>query len=215
MNSFMNEIRKNNQVLHDSAEKTGFLKRLMDGKASKESYAEYLFNIYEIYKTIEFNLEKYRENSVVNDFAIKKVYRTEEIYKDLKFLLGEKLSEMRLLASTKAYIERINEVSEKQPELLVAHAYSRYLADLFGGRSIYKMLRESYEIDPKGLNYYVYDEVFEDADDMRAFVMEYHGMLNEVEFDRKLEEKFINEVSNSYIYNIAISNELEIKLYNK
>lgn len=215
MNSFMNEIRKNNQVLHDSAEKTGFLKRLMDGKASKESYAEYLFNIYEIYKTIEFNLEKYRENSVVNDFAIKKVYRTEEIYKDLKFLLGEKLSEMRLLASTKAYIERINEVSEKQPELLVAHAYSRYLADLFGGRSIYKMLREAYEIDPKGLNYYVYDEVFEDADDMRAFVMEYHGMLNEVEFDRKLEEKFINEVSNSYIYNIAISNELEIKLYNK
>lgn len=215
MNSFMNEIRKNNQVLHDSAEKTGFLKRLMDGKASKESYAEYLFNIYEIYKTIEFNLEKYRENPVVNDFAIKKVYRTEEIYKDLKFLLGEKLSEMRLLASTKAYIERINEVSEKQPELLVAHAYSRYLADLFGGRSIYKMLREAYEIDPKGLNYYVYDEVFEDADDMRAFVMEYHGMLNEVEFDRKLEEKFINEVSNSYVYNIAISNELEIKLYNK
>lgn len=215
MNSFMKEIKNNNQILHDSAEKTGFLKRLMDGKASKESYAEYLFNIYEIYKTIEFNLEKYRENPVVNKFAIKKVYRTEEIYKDLKFLLGEKLSEMKLLASTKAYIDRINEVSEKQPELLIAHAYSRYLADLFGGRSIYKMLREAYEIEPEGLNYYVYDEIFEGAEDMRAFVMEYHGMLNEVNFDTKLEEKFINEVSNSYVYNIAISNELEIKLYNK
>lgn len=207
MNSFMKDIKKNSDVLHDVAEKTGFLKDLLDGKVTRESYSEYLFNLYEIYKTIEFNLEKYSTNEVVKEFAIKEVYRSEEIYKDLRFLLGEKLKSMNILASTKAYIERINELGRKNPELLVAHAYTRYLADLFGGRTIYAMLKETYKIEEEGLNYYKYKSL-EDGDSMRVFIMNYHNKLNNINLNDSLKEKFIDEVANSYVYNIAISNEL-------
>lgn len=212
MNSFMTNIKNTSSALHTAAESTGFLKILMSGKATRELYAEYLLNMYEIYKAIEFNLEKHDKNRIVKDFTTKEVYRSEAIYKDLKFLLGDKLEKMEILPSTKAYVERLNELSQWAPELLVAHAYTRYLADLFGGRMIYQTLKETYHIEDEGLNYYMY-EALNEAEGMKDFIMEYHEKLNllELEVKHNFDKKFINEVCNSYIYNIAISNELVFK----
>lgn len=214
MNSFMMDIKNNSNDLHSVAEKTGFLKRLLEGKASTESYAEYLYNLYEVYKAIEINLEKNKENKVVKEFVTPEVYRAEAILKDLKFLLGERLNTIQPLASTKAYVGRINEVGETSPELLVAHAYTRYLADLFGGRTIYGMIKDLYKIDEEGLNYYKFDNLT-DGPEMKTFVMNYHNKLNNIELNDKMKEKFINEVSNSYVYNIAISNEIDFIKFGK
>jgi len=51
----------------------------------------------------------------------------------VKYPLGEKSSSMELLSSTKASVARIKELSKNKPELIVAYAYTRFLADLFGG----------------------------------------------------------------------------------
>ncbi|WP_415344951.1 heme oxygenase (biliverdin-producing) [Clostridium perfringens] len=214
MNSFMMDIKNNSNDLHAVAEKTGFLKRLLEGKASTESYAEYLYNLYEVYNAIEVNLEKCKDNKVVKDFVLPEIYRAEAILKDLKFLLGENLNTMKPLASTRAYVARINEIGETAPELLVAHAYTRYLADLFGGRTIYGMVKDLYKIDEEGLNYYKY-ETLSDGSEMKGFVMNYHNKLNNIELNEEMKERFINEVANSYVYNIAISNELDFIRFNR
>lgn len=214
MNSFIMDIKNNSNDLHAVAEKTGFLKRLLEGKASTESYAEYLYNLYEVYNAIEVNLEKCKDNKVVKDFVLPEIYRAEAILKDLKFLLGENLNTMKPLASTRAYVARINEIGETTPELLVAHAYTRYLADLFGGRTIYGMVKDLYKIDEEGLNYYKY-ETLSDGSEMKGFVMNYHNKLNNIELNEEMKERFINEVANSYVYNIAISNELDFIRFNR
>ena len=214
MNSFMMDIKNNSNDLHAVAEKTGFLKRLLEGKASTESYAEYLYNLYEVYKAIEVNLEKCKDNQVVKDFVLPEIYRAEAILKDLKFLLGENLNTIKPLASTRAYVARINEIGETAPELLVAHAYTRYLADLFGGRTIYGMVKDLYKIDEEGLNYYKY-ETLSDGPEMKGFIMNYHNKLNNIELNEEMKERFINEVANSYVYNIAISNELDFIRFNR
>ncbi|BDS15980.1 biliverdin-producing heme oxygenase [Clostridium perfringens] len=214
MNSFMMDIKNNSNDLHAVAEKTGFLKRLLEGKASTESYAEYLYNLYEVYNAIEVNLEKCKDNKVVKDFVLPEIYRAEAILKDLKFLLEENLNTMKPLASTRAYVARINEIGETAPELLVAHAYTRYLADLFGGRTIYGMVKDLYKIDEEGLNYYKY-ETLSDGSEMKGFVMNYHNKLNNIELNEEMKERFINEVANSYVYNIAISNELDFIRFNR
>ena len=214
MNSFMMDIKNNSNDLHAVAEKTGFLKRLLEGKASTESYAEYLYNLYEVYNAIEVNLEKCKDNKVVKDFVLPEIYRAEAILKDLKFLLGENLNTMKPLASTRAYVARINEIGETAPELLVAHAYTRYLADLFGGRTIYGMVKDLYKIDEEGLNYYKYENL-SDGPEMKGFVMNYHNKLNNIELNEEMKERFINEVANSYVYNIAISNELDFIKFNR
>ena len=204
MNSFMMDIKNNSNDLHAVAEKTGFLKRLLEGKASTESYAEYLYNLYEVYNAIEVNLEKCKDNKVVKDFVLPEIYRAEAILKDLKFLLGENLNTMKPLASTRAYVARINEIGETAPELLVAHAYTRYLADLFGGRTIYGMVKDLYKY-----------ETLSDGPEMKGFVMNYHNKLNNIELNEEMKERFINEVANSYVYNIAISNELDFIRFNR
>lgn len=120
---FTAKIRNNTSALHLASEKSGFIKRLFEGKASREGYIEYIFNLHAMYRAIEDSLDKHSNHENIKYFATKELYRAELIKKDLDILLGEKLSEMKLLPSTEACIARIHEVSEEHPELIAAYAY--------------------------------------------------------------------------------------------
>lgn len=205
----LTKIRRNTATLHSAAEHSGFIKRIVDGNACKDSYAEYLFNLKAMYKAIEDTIENNKDNETVKEFATTELYKSELINKDLQFLLGDKVDTMELLPSTKAFTERINEINSSNPELIVAYAYTRFIADLFGGRTFVALLSVNYKVTSEGLNYYNCDGV----KDIRAYVMNYGAKMNSMNLGDDLEEMFINEVSNAYIYNLAISCELEAKLY--
>ncbi|EKY25459.1 heme oxygenase (biliverdin-producing) [Clostridium celatum] len=205
---FMMDIREKTSLLHSAAENTGYIKKLVDGIASVEGYAEYIYNLEKMYKAIEDALDKNENNAVINPFVTKELYRSKLIRKDLEFLLGDKLNSMKLLASTEACVAKIEELSETKPELVVAYAYTRFLADLFGGRTFLSLLSTSYKISNEGLNYYQFPEI----NDLRGYVMKYHNMLAEINLSDEMKIDFINEVNNAYIYNLAISNELDAKL---
>lgn len=205
---FMMSIREKTSLLHSAAEHSGYIKRIVDGNASVEGYAEYLFNLHSMYRAIEDTLENNINNPFVKDFVTKELYRSELILKDLEFLLGDKLPGMELLASSKACISRILEIAEGKPELIIAYAYTRFLADLFGGRTFPALLSKNYNIGPEGLNYYKYDNL----EDIKGYVMSYHNKLASLDFSDEMRTEFVNEVSNAYIYNLAVSNELEAKL---
>ncbi len=205
----LTKIRKNTGTLHSAAEHSGFIKRIVDGNASKESYAEYLFNLSAMYKAIEDTIDKNSSNEIVKDFVTKELYKYELIQKDLEFLLGDKLDTMELLPSTLSFIERINEIDNSSPELIVAYAYTRFIADLFGGRTFIALLSVNYGVPKEGLNYYNCDGI----KDIRSYVMNYGAKINNMNLTEEQESKLINEVNNAYIYNLAISCELEAKLY--
>ena len=205
---FMNDIREKTSLLHSAAESTGYIKKIVDGTATLEGYAEYIYNLEKMYKAIEDALDKNSENNIVKPFVTKELYRSELIRKDLTFLLGDKIESMQLLASTEACVAKIEELSQNAPELIIAYAYTRFLADLFGGRTFLSLLGTNYKIPKEGLNYYE----FPDIKDLRGYVMKYHNLLAEINLEPEMKAVFINEVNNAYIYNLAISNELEAKL---
>ena len=205
---FMMDIREKTSLLHSAAENTGYIKKLVDGTASVEGYAEYILNLERMYRAIEMALDKNENNEIVKPFVTRELYRSELMRKDLKFLLGAKLDSIKLLASTEACVAKIEELSEKNPELVVAYAYTRFLADLFGGRTFLSLLSTNYKISTEGLNYYQFPEIT----DLRGYVMKYHNMLASINLPEEKKIDFINEVNNAYIYNLAISNELEAKL---
>lgn len=207
MNNFMIEIRNRSNVLHKAAENSGFNQRLLNKNASVESYTEYIYNLCYVYEAIENNLNKYKNIEDVKPFVTPEIYRSELIKKDVNALSNN--NKIEVLSSTLAYVDRINSISEKNPKLLIAHAYTRFLADLFGGRIFYSLLKDHYQIGDEALNYYVY----EDLKDIKAYVMNYHSMLNNLSFNETEKEEFVLEVCNSYIYNIGISNELNSKFF--
>ena len=206
---FITNIRNASHTLHSASEHTGYIKRILAKNATKEGYGEYLYNLSAMYKAIEDALDKNSTHPVVKDIITKELYRHELIEKDIKYLLGDKVSSMNLLASTIASIARINELANTKPELIVAYAYTRFLADLFGGRMFYELFSKEYKIENEGLNYYS----FEGIDDMRGYAMRYGSKLSSMSLADNLKTEFINEVNNAYIYNLAISNELETKLH--
>ena len=55
---FMMDIKEKTSLLHSAAENTGYIKKLMDGTASVEGYAEYIFNLERMYRAIEVALDK-------------------------------------------------------------------------------------------------------------------------------------------------------------
>lgn len=84
INEFMKKIKYESESLHDMAEHTGFIKRLFDGNANKETYGKYIYNLYAIYNAIETNLEE--NNKIVSNFALPEVYRSQQLLKDVKSL---------------------------------------------------------------------------------------------------------------------------------
>ncbi|WP_243007590.1 heme oxygenase (biliverdin-producing) [Paraclostridium sordellii] len=203
--NFLKVIQQSTKKLHDMAENTGFIKRLVDGNATVESYGEYIYNLYFVYKSIEENLEKHKNDIVLKEFITPEVFRAESLLKDSKFLLGYELDSVEICDSTRVFVDRLEEISQINPKLLVAHAYTRYLADLFGGRTIFKIIKDNYDIHNDGLNYYMFDEI----PDLKAFVMDYHRKLDLIDLNDDEKVKFLNEISLSYVFNISISNELE------
>lgn len=206
--SFMHIIKEKSSLLHTASEQTGYIKKIVDGKATIEGYGEYILNLMEMYKSIENVLEKNKDNDIIKPFVTPELYRSEYIKKDIDFLLGDKLNSIKILSSTEACVDRIECIGKKKPELIIAHAYTRFLADLFGGRTFFSLLSSKYGIKNEGLNYYTFDKL----GDMKEYIMEYHNKLNSANIDNSLKSDLINEISNSYIYNLAISNELDVKL---
>jgi len=204
----MMEIKNKTDNLHKASENSGFIKRLMDKKATKETYAEYIYNLQFAYEAIEANLIKHKDVPEIKDFYTVELFKTDLIKKDIEALMGSN-ERPELLSSTVAYVARLNELSDKDPKLVIAHAYTRFLADLFGGRIFFGLLKESYGLNENELNYYSFDH----TDDIRTYVMGYHGKIMGLNLEGEIKELFINEISNSYIFNMAISNELESKYF--
>lgn len=206
---FMVSIRNNTNALHLASEKSGFIKRLIEGKASKEGYIEYIFNLHAMYKAIEDCLDKHFDHESIKYFVTKELYRAELIKKDLEILAGNKLSDMKLLPSTEACVARIHEVNNEHPQLIVTYAYVRFIADLFGGKIFPDILTKSYNIPTDALNYYIQPDIR----NIRDYVMGYHKKFEKLNLSERMQNLFAIEISNVYIYNIAISNELDAKLY--
>lgn len=207
---FVMDIKEKTSLLHSATEKTGYIKKIFDGDATVDGYAEYIFNLEKMYSAIEDALNANESNAVITPFVTKELYRSSLIKKDLDFILGDKLDSMQILPSTEACISRINSLSKANPELIVAYAYTRFLADLFGGRMFFSLLSEKYKISPEGLNYYQFPEI----NDFKEYVMKYHGTLSSINISDDKKVEFINEINNAYIYNLAISIELDTKLSN-
>ena len=91
----MVNIKNNTEALHLASEKSGFIKRLIEGKASKEGYIEYIFNLHAMYKAIEDSLDNNSNHEGIKRFVTKELYKADYIRKDLEVLVGDKLSEDR------------------------------------------------------------------------------------------------------------------------
>jgi heme oxygenase len=103
-------------------------------------------------------------------------------------------------------VERIKTISSERPELLVAHAYTRYLGDLSGGQLLKKIAQRAMNLpDGKGLAFYEFDQV----EDEQEFKQNYKKALDSLPLDSTLAENIVAEANVSFTMNMKMFQELE------
>ncbi len=190
--------------LHVEAEKTGIISALIRGTAAQADYLYLLRNLYPVYRCLEDHLERHRRSPAIAPFARRELYRADRIEADLVGLIGAGWPELfPLLPSTKAYVAAIARDGEARGDALLGHAYVRYLGDLSGGQTMYRILSRSLCIAHEHLSFLVFPQIIELNSYRAGFRLALDQAQSVVDPARVVEAAV-----NAFSYNIAMSKEI-------
>lgn len=150
--SLSSALKRATREKHRRAETTGFIRRIIHGQATRDSYASYLRNLHPIYLALEEKLGRLRSSTGFEALTEPGLARRAALETDLAALTGKRwTTRLAMLPAAEAWARQISAASTSQ---LVAHAYVRYLGDLNGGRIIKRLLRESPGLVDAELGFY-------------------------------------------------------------
>ncbi|VTJ87100.1 Hypothetical predicted protein [Marmota monax] len=105
------------------------------------------------------------------------------------------------------YVERIHYIGQNEPELVVAHAYTRYMGDLSGGQVLKKVAQRALKLPSTGEGTQFY--LFEHVDNAQQFKQFYRSRMNALDLNLKTKERIVEEASKAFEDNMQIFNELD------
>ena len=190
------------KALHVEAERTGIIRDLLRGEASRDGYVLLLRNLLPAYQAMEQGLERHRGSPVLGGLADYRLDRVSAIEADLVELCGKRWShDVPLLAAGELYAGRIAKAAKGDGARLIAHAYTRYLGDLSGGRILQRLLARSLELRPSELSFYDFPR-FPDLDTLKA---EYRKALDQAGALAPDSDAVVEEGAIAFSHNIALS----------
>nr|BDA98278.1 heme oxygenase [Rhodomonas sp. NIES-1006] len=201
------QLREGTSKSHSMAENVSFVKSFLGGVIDKESYKTMVANLYFVYVAIEDAMDKNKEHECIEPIYYQELNRRTSLEDDLTFYYGDDWKDkVSPSPATQAYVDRINTISENKPELLVAHAYTRYLGDLSGGQILKNIAQRAMNLkDNKGLSFYEFDQV----KDEQEFKQQYKKALDNLPIPEEETGKIIAEANVSFNLNMKMFQELE------
>jgi heme oxygenase len=190
------KLRVGTKKAHTMAENVGFVKCFLKGVVEKNSYRKLVANFYFIYSAMEEEMEKHRQHPIVSKINFPQLNRKRSLEQDLSFYYGVNWREqIKLSPAGEAYVQRIREISATEPEMLIAHSYTRYLGDLSGGQIL----------NDGGTAFYEFAEIT----DEKAFKAMYRQALDELPIDDATGDRIVDEANAAFGMNMKMFQELE------
>ncbi|NET57011.1 MAG: heme oxygenase (biliverdin-producing) [Symploca sp. SIO2E6] len=202
------KLREGTKTTHTAAENTGFIKCFLKGVVEKTSYRKLTSNLYFVYSAMEEEMEKHVEQNhpIVSKIYFKQLNRKHSLEEDLAYYYGANWkNQISPSPATEDYVAHIRKVSASEPELLVAHSYTRYIGDLSGGQVLKKIAQRAMNLDEEGTAFYN----FPDIPDEKAFKNNYRQMLNQLPIDDATEDRIVKEAEATFRMNMKVFQELE------
>jgi heme oxygenase len=202
------QLREGTSKSHSMAENVSFVKSFLGGVVDKQSYRKLLSNLYFVYSSMEEAMEINKNHVFIKPIYFVELNRKQNLEKDLEYYYGNDWkSSVCMSEATKLYVDRIRLLGKERPELLVAHAYTRYLGDLSGGQILKKIAQRALNL-PSGIGLSFYE--FEDVQDEQEFKQSYKNALDSLDLDNSLMEQIVAEANLSFTMNMKMFQELEI-----
>jgi len=202
------ELKEGTKESHSAAENTKFVAAFLRGVLNPEEYRKLLANFYFVYSAMEEAISS-TEDSKVKAIRSESLERKEAIAKDLKYYYGYNWEEtIKPSEPCNTYVYRIKEIAEKDPYLLIAHHYTRYIGDLSGGQILKEITKRV--LNPpvgEGLNFYDFPSI----PNAKEFKNNYRASLDTLGCDEQQVNALITEANYAFRLNMYMFDEIQGK----
>lgn len=201
------QLREGTKQAHTMAENVGFVRCFLRGVVEKASYRKLVANFYFVYSAMEEELERHRDHPVISKVYFPELHRKASLEADLAYYFGPNWrDQVAPTAGGQAYVDRIREIGNNQPELLVGHSYTRYIGDLSGGQILKGIAQRAMNLgEGEGVAFYEFDEIA----DEKAFKQTYRQSLDSMPIDQVMADKIVQEANDAFGVNMTLFKELE------
>ncbi|MGQ0699876.1 MAG: biliverdin-producing heme oxygenase [Panacagrimonas sp.] len=154
--SLAERLRFETRAHHTRAEHSGIMQDLLRGELGRAPYALLLRNLYAIYAALEPALLRHKNRPALAPIHDPALFRCAALAADLETLHGSGWAEaLPVSESAREYADRVRRHADTDPELLLAHAYVRYLGDLSGGQILQGIVQRAMQLpDDGGTRFY-------------------------------------------------------------
>uniref|UniRef100_F6TF34 Heme oxygenase 1 n=1 Tax=Equus caballus TaxID=9796 RepID=F6TF34_HORSE len=174
-------VKAASREVHSQAENSEFMKNFQKGQVTRDGFKLLMASLYHIYTALE---------------------------QDMAFWYGPRWQEaIPYTKATRRYVRRLQEVGRTEPELLVAHAYTRYLGDLSGGQVLKKIAQKALDLPSSGEGVAFF--TFPNVVSATKFKQLYRSRMNSLEMTPEVRHRVIEEVKSSFLLNIQLFEELQ------
>ncbi len=199
-------LREGTQKAHTMAENTTFIRCFLGGVVNPTSYRKLVSNLYFVYSTLEEELTKHREHSVLGKLFFPELWRKASLEADLEYYYGaDWRSQVAPSPACTKYLQRLREVSQQDPLLLVGHAYTRYMGDLSGGQVLKKIAKQAMGLGDRGTAFYEFEGIRNHGE----FKKQYRQAMNSLPLSAEECDRIVAEANHAFHLNMDMFRELE------
>lgn len=169
--SLSERLRAETKDLHTQVERAGVMAALLRGALERERYTALLRNLHALYAALEAALMRHAAHADVAPVVFPVLFRQAALAADLDVLHGPAWpTDLPLQRATQTYVARLQDIETRQPALLAAHAYVRYLGDLSGGQMLRQIVVRAFQLgDDDGSRFYDFGDAATVQSHLRAF----------------------------------------------
>lgn len=199
-------MRNRTRALHQDAERSGIVARMIAGSIDRLGYRLYLQNLLPVYRSLEAALERLQQEPAIAPVFQPALFRRAALASDIIALGGEALGSSAVLPAARALAEHIERIAARDGGArLIAHVYTRYLGDLNGGQIIAARLQKSLGLDETALRFHHFADLAAPADTahtLRTAIDRAGAVLPDA-------TSVVEEAATAFAMNIEISRHVE------
>ncbi len=201
------KLREGTKKAHTMAENTGFVACFLKGTVEPTSYRKLVANLYYVYSAMEDEMHRHREHPILGKLYFPELNRRASLEQDLAYYFGTNWKDTAVASeAAQVYVSRIHEVGNTEPELLIAHLYTRYLGDLSGGQILKKIAQNAMGLTSnKGVEFYEFEQI----PDEKEFKRIYRERLDSLPIDDATGDRIVEEANAAFGMNMTVFKELE------
>jgi len=201
------KLREGTKKAHTMAENTGVIACFLRGTVEKQSYRKLVANLYFVYSAMEDAMHKLKEHPVMGKMYFPELDRKGTLEQDLEFYYGSNWrNEIKASTATQNYVAQIKKVAQDNPELMIAHLYTRYIGDLSGGQILKKIAVNAMNLsEGEGTSFYEFSQI----PDEKAFKTMYRETLNSLAVSETQGDAIVEEANDAFHHNMEMFKELE------